>query len=259
MGTQKTTGWVRFTFFIVGLTIGVLFYDLFVLKSGFLKIFNNISPEWTAILLSFLISIFGFFKDQITHLLFKPKLDIEFDVISPNCHKTKKMIYGSNASSVDCYYYRLLVRSLNNISPLDLEMMILKKFDKVGDNFREDKSFLPMSLLWSHYRTSIINNIPPKLFKFCDFGSIVPPILSDELTRSFLKKVESGEILLDLDLAVRPYTGSSFVTEGVYRFEIALTGKNFKIIKRIFQVNLPKYWSVNEEEMLTKGLTVEKI
>jgi hypothetical protein len=116
-----------------------------------------------------------------------------------------------------------------------------------------------MTLVWSHYRTSVLDHIPPKLFKYCDFGYIIDPRYTYSLTQQYINPVSAGTIILDMDFEVRPNTGSSIITPGIYRFEIILTGQNFKKIKKIFEINLPNYWDDNEQQMLNNGLSIKEI
>jgi len=218
-------------------------------------------------LVTFPTNYLSFFREKIINLFFKAKVDVEFKVLSPNCHKTRikliqetKQIIGLDDMSMPyCYYYRLKINSLNNIAPKKLELMITKKLQKNGDEFEEDKSFLPMSLVWSHYRTSVLEHIPPKLFKFCDFGYIIDPNYTQITTQQYITPSQQGEIVLDMDLEVRPYTGSSLLRTGVYRFELVLTGNNIKNLHKTFEINLPKYWSVSEKEMFNNGLSIKEI
>jgi len=215
-------------------------------------------PQWWAIISALIVSFVSFFKERILNHFFKSKIDVEFKILSPNCHKTI-LNFGPGTPKVDCYYYRLKVKSLNNISPQKLEMTVTKKWIKNGDEFGEDKSFLPMSLVWSHYRTPILDHIPSKLFKFCDFGYIVDPNYTKYITQQYINPVDNGTVVLDMDLEVRPNTGSSIITPGIYRFEMTLSGQNFKEIEKIFEVNIPDYWNESEQKMLNNGLSTKEI
>ncbi len=215
-------------------------------------------PQWWVIIVTLIVAITSFFREKILNYFFKAKVDVEFKVLPPNCHKTH-FNSGPNTPKTACYYYRLKVKSLNNTSPKKLEMIVTKKWIKTGDDFNEDKSFLPMSLVWSHYRTSILDHIPPKLFKFCDFGYIIDPQYTKELTKQYINTVNNGTVVLDMDFEIRPNTGSSIIIPGVYRFEIIMVGQNFKEIKKIFEVNVPDYWSNSEQQMLNNGLSTKEI
>lgn len=219
---------------------------------------SNITPEWIAIIITLLIAIVGFFKKEIHDFFVKAKVDIEFKILPPNCHKTQ-LHFNREIQTIDCYYYRLKVKSLNSIAPQKLELMVTKKIIKNGDEFEEDKNFLPMSLVWSHYKISILERISPKLFKFCDFGYIPDPKYSEKITQQYINKAEEGNVVLDMDLEVKPYTGSNIINSGTYRFEMTLSGQNFKEIKKTFEVNIPEYWDESEQKMLNNGLSVKEV
>ena len=104
-----------------------------------------------------------------------------------------------------------------------------------------------------------MDHIPPKLFKFCDFGYIIDPEYTDVCTMRYIEKFKKGAIVLDMDLEVKPYTGSNILTAGNYKFEMVLTGQNFIQVKKIFKVNIPEYWNDEERNMLNNGLSTEEI
>jgi hypothetical protein len=208
--------------------------------------------------LALLVSILSLLKDYI----FRAKVDYHFKIISPNCHKTK-IVYqfsnGVNTGMQPCYYYRLKGESKNWIAPEKLELMIVKKWYKKGDEFIPDNTFLPMSLNWSHYGKSVLDNIAPKLFKFCDFGSIIHPDYQSSLVNDFGIKLRQGGVALSMDLEVKPFTGTHILTPGIYKFEFALSGKNVSKKTKTFEITFSDYWSDDENDMLNNCLKVEEL
>lgn len=201
-----------------------------------------------------LVSILSLFKDYI----FRAKVDYQFKIISPNCHKTKILYQFSNGAQ-PCYYYRLKVESKNWIAPEKLELMITRKWYKKGDNFILDDTFLPMSLNWSHYGKPVLDNIAPKLFKFCDFGSIIHPDYQNLLVNDFGIKLEQGGVALSMNLEVQPFTGTHILIPGIYKFEFALSGKNVSKKMKTFGIDFSDYWRDEENDMLNHCLKVTEL
>lgn len=218
----------------------------------------SVLPQWFAIIISFVIGILSFFKEHF----FRAKVDFEFKIVSPNCHKTKISYSFASGKVLDqkpCYYYRLKVLSKNRIAPENLELMVTKKWKKNGDEFILDNTFLPMSLKWSHYGKPILDNIAPGLFKFCDFGSIIHPDFQNDILSEFGFSVKQGGVSLSMDLETQPYTGSHILLPNIYRFELSLAGKNFKKITKIFEIGFSDYWNDDENQMLNHGLKTKKV
>ena len=75
--------------------------------------------------------------------------------------------------------------------------------------------------------------------------------------RGFGAKTDN-KVVLDLDLAVKPNTGSHLIYPGRYRLGIVVTADNSKPVKKIFELNLNDFWDDNEAVMLEKGLTARE-
>lgn len=215
-------------------------------------------PQWYAIIVALIVGLLSFFKEHF----FLAKVGFDFKVISPNCHKTKisyKLSSGKFLDKKPCYYYRLKVFSKNRVAPEKLELMITKKWKKNGDEFVLDNTFLPMSLKWSHYSNPILDNIAPELFKFCDFGSIIHPDFQNDIISEFEIPINHGSVSMYMDLEIRPYTGTHILLPNIYRFEFSLSGKNFKKISKIFEIEFPDYWNDDENQMLNHGLKTKEV
>ena len=216
--------------------------------------------QWFAIVVTLFLAVFG---EKIRKSIFKSKVDLEFKLIKPNCHKT--VLNSQDGSVVPCYYLRIKVKSLNKIKAQNLELMLTRKSQKVGDEFTEDRDFLPLSLKWSHYGSVVLSHIPEELFRFCDFSRVCDRNYANSMIKyldaSFSKKLNESDlnVLLDLETEVKPNTGSSFIFPGTYRFELVLTGENIKKVKKVFQLKLANSWEEQEEKMFNNVLEIEEV
>ena len=131
---------------------------------------NQILASWLVAIgtffLAFVAIFVAIFQEQIKRFMIKPKLDVEINTEPPDCHKTTLTDIKTGESKVDCYYFRFKIWNNGNYSAKDSEVAITKLFKKQENGqYNEDKSFLPLNLLWSHYRTSLMRNIQRRLVK----------------------------------------------------------------------------------------------
>ena len=208
------------------------------------------------------LGIVAIFQDKIRDFWHRPRLNLDFIIEPPNCHKTI-LNYIKNEVVIDrafCCYYRLKITNFGEGSAKEVEVMIVNKYIKQQNGlFIEDNSFLPLNLLWSHYGKVVMENIPPSLFKHCDFGRIVEPQYRDREIGG-LVEIDSGiKTVLNLDLAQKPNTGSHIVLPGTYRFKITVASSNTKPITKVFELEYNDFWDNNEKEMLEEAIRVKEI
>ncbi len=220
-----------------------------VLGLIFLAYSEILKVELIAIISALVLGVAGLFQDWIKSQFYYPELEINFKVEQPDCHKTIITYKHENGLiiSKDCYYYRLKILNKGNIRANKVEVIIRKKYteDEMG-KFVEDKNFLPLNLKWSHDGVIIRESIAPSLSRYCDFGHIDKPDLIDLLK-------------LDLDLEVKPNTGSNFINPNKHRFEITAVADNSNPVTKIFEIEFDYFWDDNEKYMLEKGLNSKEV
>ena len=101
-----------------------------------------------------------------------------------------------------------------------------------------------------------IPKIQPKLFKHLDFGYILKSN-AEYLARFGIQN--NTNIFFELDVAVRPNTGSHILLPGDYKIKIVFAGNNLEPIEKFYRLEIEDAWSDNEKEMLTKNVSVEEI
>lgn len=238
------------TMIIIVLIISVVLYAYY---------FDDV--ELAALIAAITIGVVGFFQESIRNFYFQPQLDIYLNITPPDCHKTKiRYDFSSGVIRiVDAYYYRFVVKNLGNLRAKKVEVVLKEKHVKRGSGeFAQDMNFLPLNLKWSHDGVVVRESIGPSMSKYCDFGPIVSPEDTDNRL-GFLVSLKSGSVVLDMDVEVKPYTGTNFLFPGVYRFVVVVTADNAPPITKIFEVQFNNFWSENESEMLLNGLTVKVV
>ncbi len=194
-----------------------------------------------------LVAIIAIFQDKIRMWLLRPKLQVELDLKPPDCHKTKMRYsyeYRGGASFlpsdpsklpkeqvVDTYYFRLRVSNSGNHKAESVEIFAseLLRFQADGSYDTVD-TFLPMNLVWSHYRTIFLPAISPGTYKHCDIGHIVDPehrssILTEEKD---WPNVDRAKAIFSFDTAVQPFTLSYLIPPGRYRLSIIVAASNLE-------------------------------
>ena len=225
------------------------------------NISRGINNPWTIIvplagvLVALLLGVVGIFQDWIRVWFRKPKLIISIKVAPPDYHKTSFYQTGVDRKVSDTYYFRFRVENDGNYYAEDTEAMVTEVYKKSGSEYKKIDSFLPLNLIWSHYLQMTMPKIQPKLFKHLDFGHILESN-SEYLARFGIKN--NTNIFFELDVAVRPNTGSHILLPGDYRVKIIFAGNNLKPLEKIYNLMIKDGWNDNEEEMLQNNITIEE-
>jgi hypothetical protein len=137
--------------------------------------------------------------------------------------------------------------------------MITEKYaENHQRRFVKDDNFLPLNLKWSHDGVIVRESIASTLFRYCDFGYIVHPDYKAIPLRPFNIKGE-GKVILNLDLEVKPNTGSSIVFPGKYRVKIIAVADNSRPFSKMFEIDFRDFWDDDERTMLRDGFTVKEV
>lgn len=220
-----------------------------------------IDANLAAVIVALLLGLVGLFQKWIRSLFFYPELEINFHTTPPDAHKT---LYGyrdtkGRERQADCYYYRLNITNSGNKRAENVEVRVESKYKENEEGaFEKDENFMPLNLIWSHDRKMQRESIAPTLSRYCDFGFIIEPSCKKFVT-SQTKVNPSSDIVLALDLVVKPSTGTFLVLPGKYRFKIIAVGDNSNTTEEIFEIELKDYWKVDEKEMLEEALKVRKV
>ncbi len=239
------------------LLFGIICLFLSLIISG------DIEGGLATILVALALGIFGIFQNWARSQFYYPELNIEFNVVQPDSHKTQidfKNKGGNIIATSDCYYYRLKIFNKGNYRAEKVEVTILEKYSQKNTReFVKDKNFLPMNLKWSHDRVIIRESIASSLPRHCDFGCVVHPNYKNYHMGRFSDIGSENKVVMCLALEVYPNTGSHLVFPGKHRFKIVATADNSRVTSKIFEIEFNDFWSDDEEIMLRKGLTVKEI
>lgn len=225
-----------------------------------------------------LVAILAIFQDRIRMWFLRPRLQIEVNVRPPDCHKTKMHIryeYRGGASVlpsdpremrteqiVDTYYFRLRISNVGNVKAESVEVFAadLSRL-QADESYSAVDSFLPMNLVWSHYRNVFLPAISPGTYKHCDIGHVIDPkrrsaIPGEDRT---WPNVDASDAIFSFDTAVQPFTLSYLIPPGKYRLSLIIAASNADPVRKALEINVTGHWFKDEREMLSNGIGIRII
>ena len=216
---------------------------------------------------TFLAVIVALFRDEITGLWRKPKVDASVKLAAPDCHLTRLMKFDPSTGTISvkapCYYLRLWIENTGNVRAEEVQVFVKKlEIKQADDQFREDRDFLPMNLRWSHAGAGnplIFVSLNPKMGRHSDFGHITDPDNDADFLPSkevFPNKPDEGQTVISLDVEFGPATYSHLLPPGTYRVTLMIGGANFKPVTRQLEVVHTGDWYPDEEHMFRDGLGI---
>ena len=222
-----------------------------------LTYYKYVEPGLTAATIALFLGIAGIFRENIHRVFFGPSLKLKISLEPPDCHKVE--LKNSQGERVDdTYYFRFKVENSGNREARNVQVMMTKlELEKDGE-YEIVKDFLPLNLVWAHYRRDTMQAIPADGFKHCDFGHILRGRYKDEVLRRFGLS-RSTNIIFKTDVVVEPNTGSHIIFPGNYRISVHLSSTNCKSIQETFELSIKDIWDDNEERMLRENVSIEKL
>ncbi len=217
----------------------------------------NYPSLWVNIVLAcvtFLVFLTALFQERIKKYFNRSVLDMKINLAPPDCHQIDlthevqitdilKQTYTEKS-----IYIRIKVEHKKGLAGENVEIMPIN-FWRVNNinELSKLEHFLPISLLWSHFRKPTIR-VPVDLFRHCDFGHFVN---------------REDKPLLILDTQVQPNAVANNevpnqIKPGKYQFELLLSGDNVKAIRKKWEIDFFE-WSNEENIMLNKYITIKEL
>lgn len=222
---------------------------------------------WAGAIATLLAVLAALLKEEIVRLWRRPKITAVIRLEAPDCHKTE--LTWSNPASGQilargwCYYFRLWVEN-NGRQPAErVQVFAAKLLRKHADaQFREEKSFLPMNLVWSHTKEIFKERISPGMGSHCDLGFIQEPSFRKQTRLAgarTLPTVPDVKTVLVLDLEVKPNTLSDVLAPGVYRIELLLAAANARPKRKVLEITVTGDWFDDDRKMFADGIGVKQL
>ena len=219
------------------------------------KVFYLISDNkdfWINIVLAFVTFLavwVALFQEKIKNYFDQARVIFKINLIPPDCHQIGLSNPNSGQHQSNCIYLRIRVIHLKGKTAKDVEVIISNfwEVDEIGTK-KVSKKFIPMNLVWSHFRTQLIQ-IPNGIFRYCDLGYIAP-----SQNGTFLK--------LDTISQPNQVSGGEFPNifkAGKYEFELVLTGENVEPKTQHWILEFDGVWVEDEKEMLEEHISIKEI
>lgn len=199
--------------------------------------------------ITFLAVIVALFQEKIKNYFDRARVVFKINLIPPDCHQIALSNQDSGRHISNCIYLRIRVIHMKGKTAKDVEVIISNfwEIDNAGQK-KISQKFLPMNLVWSHFRTQLIQ-IPNGVFRYCDLGYIAP---------------SNGSTFLRLDTISQPNPVSggelpNVFKSGKYEFELVLTGDNVEPKTQHWTLEFDGTWVENEAVMLEKHISIKEI
>lgn len=206
--------------------------------------------------------VLAIFHEHLRQWLWRPKLEILLENRPPDCHLTV-MTNLATREQADCYYFRIRVRNSGKASAENVQVFIEEVREQRADGtFESWTEFLPLNLLWAHYRNIDFPSIPPSVYKHCDLGHILSPTKRSRFPgedHNRISGLEASVTVFSLDLAVKPATGTYLLRPGRYRIVLVAAGSNGPLVRRTIELSLTGQWFSEETQMLTQGVGLRPV
>lgn len=225
--------------------------------------------EWFLVISTLLLAFVALFKDSILQFIFKPNIDIEFDLNSPDCFKGELHRREKEETIDTIIYFEFRFRIVNKGTrpAKKVEVIIQDIMKKKGINFYRIESFLSNNLDWNS--SSLITNteakihydfIFPNTFKHCELGRILDPkkrhLISSENNSKLPIKVKE-ETIFSFNVVSRYNNLYYLVVPGIYKIKVLVAGENFKLIKKEYELEITGKWYKDEGRMLSDGVKLK--
>lgn len=224
-------------------------------------------PQWLTAIGTVGVVVVAIFLNALRRGWQRPKIDVSFEFKPPDCHLTTMARQCTSISgdrvlrhwiSADCYYFRVLVKNKGRTSAESVEIFAHTLKQKINGSYERVDSFLPMRLKWSHIGTSTFDILAPHMEKHCDIGHIIHPKKRMSFPFESNPKFNADSTVFSFDLEVQPYNYSHLIPPGNYKLELFIGASNIrKPSKRILIVDISGKWFPQEDEMFTRGITMD--
>jgi hypothetical protein len=225
---------------------------------------------WLGIGVSVAIGGIAIWQDRIRKYLNRPRVVLEIATTVPACELTRMTVFKTVkdddgeerqiSARVDCYRFRVKVKNngREHVEKLEVYVEGIERC-RVDQTFESVYDFPPMNLIWTHV-AEVVQNIPPGMEKFCDFGSIVSPEEIANYPDSLQAELEAQKRLVKgtkavftFALQVQPNHGKHVVSPGKYRVKLKVGAANIQAQQHIIEMSFSGEWHPVPETMFKEG------
>ncbi len=243
---SKKPAWFKIILFM--LPIIILYYFVF-------NLFQKDELANKVAIIAALTAILALFKDMIINIIFRPSLQLKLIPLEPDCHLT----YFTKGEKV--HYFRLRVYNIGQRSAEEVEVTLEKVEIFKNGQYEYSTDYMPLPLMWSHWRTQIKNtNIPSETYRLCDLGFILEPSVKTlNIDSGSVDSHKNDKLVFWFDTRIRPNAGYTYLLPGKYRVEISVFGKNVQRETLRFIINWKGVWDNEFKNLIPNNLSFSKV
>jgi hypothetical protein len=223
-----------------------------------------LTPEWlTAIstIVLALVAVISIFRDEIRKWLFQPKFDLLFQLGQPDCHLVP-LDWWTDVSRgrAPTHYIRCRVKNVGKLAAQDIEVAVVevRKKDATG-NFCRLSMATPWNLMWAHFNTHVLRQLPRDAERHITLGHIIEPSQRRFIQGEDDPDGDPSKTLFCLEVFVRSNTLEYLLEPGEYEIDLQVSAANAKPRVFTFYINHTGHWFQDENNMYAQGLGLRMI
>lgn len=203
-------------------------------------------------------AVISILREELLLWFRHPEFLINFINGQPDCHRVPlNWCYLNSLGTAQTHYIRCRVKNNGKIAAKDVEVAIIevKRKDATG-RFQTQKMALPLNLLWSHYKSHILPQLPLGAERHFTLGHIVDPEQRTKIPNENDPNREIGNdrTFFCLETFVKSNTLEYLIEPGEYKIFIQVSAANAKPKNFTFHLNHTGVWFENEEKMYSEAL-----
>jgi hypothetical protein len=207
------------------------------------------AAEWFAGVGTIVLALVAVFQQWFQRMLVRPKLRLTVRVMRPDAEKTRWK------DGTEAYYFRLGITNVGNAEARDVQVYLASVEKRRKDSTYEviDR-YTPVNLLWAYLgsatRPVLVPGMPPV---FCDLAYISDPSKQSKDARNRAADLSSDQVILVLQLEVKPFSGAHLLSPGIYRLGLKLVASNHPPRHYTLELDFPGKWFDDQDEMYSDG------
>jgi hypothetical protein len=217
---------------------------------------SSIAGSLVAAGVAIVTGIVALIGDKLWNAINQPRLRIRFFPYDKrDCHATEFRDRTTGAMKAKAHYFRIRVENTGWRSARDVEVTLesVKRFD--NRHFVVDTDFMPLRLLWSHWREKRYEiSIPAGAYRHCDFAFVVDPAAKSHKPPA----TKDNTLPLWFDVFLRPNTGRTSLLPGQYQVTLSAFGRNAKGTMLTIELEWKGKWYDDIDDLLKSSLLPKK-
>ncbi len=224
------------------------------------------TSDWVLIATALFLGAVALFVPLLSEIVkrkaFSPKIEIEFDLSPPFCHKTYWRSPADPTFEEAVFYFRLRIINTGKSQAKLCESVLedLCIYDS-ADRPIKLTNFSPVNLRWSGGISSQYLNINPGRRIFCDIGHLSSPNYQAGGGNGVAIDIPGqhlGGLRFFLDLGSIPFSQPNCFLPGKYGIRVSLYSENALREDAFFVISWSGNWQDEEADMF-RELVIEKV